>query len=96
MTASSWYLRTKAGSPDAFVGTVKTNRRQKMRVAIYARVSIPDGKGQSPEMQLRELREHCDRRRWQIVGEYVDQMTGTKDSRPQLDRLMAECAKTPV
>jgi DNA invertase Pin-like site-specific DNA recombinase len=61
-----------------------------MRVGIYARVSTPDGKGQSPEMQLRELREHCERRGWTIAGEYVDRMTGTKDSRPELDRLMAD------
>ena len=63
------------------------------RVAIYARVSTPDGKGQSPEMQLRELREHCERRGWTIAGEYVDRMTGTKDSRPDLDRLMADAHK---
>jgi len=60
------------------------------RVAIYARVSTPDGKGQSPEMQLRELREHCERRGWTIAGEYVDRMTGAKDRRPELDRLMAD------
>ena len=41
-----------------------------MRTALYARVSTSD-KGQDPEMQLRELREYCDRRGWQIVGEYV-------------------------
>ena len=64
-----------------------------IRVAIYARVSTPDGKGQSPEMQLRELREHCERRGWTIAGEYVDRMTGTKESRPQLDRLMIDAHK---
>jgi DNA invertase Pin-like site-specific DNA recombinase len=60
------------------------------RTAIYARVSTPDGKGQSPEMQLRELREYCERRGWQMAGEYVDRMTGAKDRRPQLDRLMQD------
>ena len=63
------------------------------RVAIYARVSTPDGKGQSPEMQLRELREYCERRGWTIAGEYVDRMTGTKDRRPELDRLTADAHK---
>lgn len=67
--------------------------QQSFRVGIYARVSTPDGKGQSPEMQLRELREHCERRGWQMVGEYVDRMTGSKDSRPELDRLMADAHK---
>jgi len=41
-------------------------------------------------MQLRELREHCERRGWTIAGEYVDRMTGAKDRRPELDRLMAD------
>jgi len=67
--------------------------QQSFRVGIYARVSTPDGKGQSPEMQLRELREHCERRGWKMVGEYVDRMTGSKDSRPELDRLMADAHK---
>src|ERR1700675_113743 len=61
-----------------------------MRCAIYARVSTI-GSGQSPEMQLRELREHCDRRGWSIAGEYVDVgISGTKEARPQLDKLMAD------
>jgi DNA invertase Pin-like site-specific DNA recombinase len=62
------------------------------RAAIYARVSAPD-KGQSPEMQLRELREYSERRGWQIVGEYVDGISGAKDRRPQLDRMMEDAHK---
>jgi DNA invertase Pin-like site-specific DNA recombinase len=42
-----------------------------MRIACYARVSTAD-KGQDPEMQLRELREYCERRLWTITGEFVD------------------------
>ena len=49
--------------------------------------------GQDPEVQLRELREHCDRRGWQLVGEYVDRVSGAKDSRPQLDRLMTDAQR---
>lgn len=61
-----------------------------MRVAIYARVST-NGHGQDPEMQLRELREHCQRRGWTVGSEYVDVgISGTKEKRPELDRLMAE------
>jgi DNA invertase Pin-like site-specific DNA recombinase len=64
-----------------------------MRAALYARVSTLNH-GQSPEMQLRELREYCERRGWQIVGEYVDEgISGTKDRRPQLDHLMADAHK---
>jgi DNA invertase Pin-like site-specific DNA recombinase len=64
-----------------------------MRAAIYARVSTI-GHGQSPEMQLNELREQCLRRGWQIVGEYVDSgISGAKDRRPELDRLMQDAHK---
>jgi len=49
--------------------------------------------GQDPEVQLRELREHCDRRSWQLVGEYVDRVTGSTDSRPELNRLMADAQR---
>src|SRR5437879_831973 len=60
------------------------------RVAIYARISTI-GNGQSPEMQLRELREHTERRGWTLAGEYVDTgISGAKDSRPELNRLMAD------
>ena len=60
------------------------------RVAIYARVSTI-GNGQSPEMQVRDLREYCSRRGWTITGEYVDAgISGAKEKRPELDRLMAD------
>jgi DNA invertase Pin-like site-specific DNA recombinase len=46
---------------------------------------------QNPEMQLSELREYCARRGWQIVSEYVDEgVSGSRERRPQLDRLMAD------
>ncbi|HWY08220.1 MAG TPA: recombinase family protein [Candidatus Acidoferrales bacterium] len=64
-----------------------------MRAAIYARVSTV-GNGQSPEMQLREMREYCERRGWQVAGEYVDSgISGAKDRRPELDRLMQDAHK---
>jgi len=67
-----------------------------MRAALYARVSTT-GQGQSPEMQLRELREYCERRGLQIAGEYVDVgVSGSKDRRPQLDRLVADCRRRLV
>lgn len=60
-----------------------------MRVAIYARVSTTNG--QSPEMQLAELREYASRRGWEIFAEYVDSgISGSKESRPELNRLMAD------
>jgi len=61
-----------------------------MNVALYARISTAD-KGQDPEMQLRELREYCTRRGWTITSEYVDVgYSGSKESRPQLNRLMTD------
>ena len=67
-----------------------TNSTTSMRVALYGRVSTTD-KGQDPEMQLRELREYCERRGWKIAQEYVDAgVSGSKDSRPALNRLMAD------
>jgi DNA invertase Pin-like site-specific DNA recombinase len=59
------------------------------RVAIYARVSTLNGH-QDPEMQLAELREFAARRGWIVFSEYVDRGSGSKDSRPELNRLTAD------
>ena len=64
-----------------------------MRAALYARVSTSNH-GQDVGMQTRELREYCERRGWQMVGEYLDEgISGAKDSRPELNRLMADAHK---
>jgi len=61
-----------------------------MRTAIYARVSTVNH-GQDVGMQVRELRQFADARGWQVVGEYLDEgISGTKEKRPELDRLMAD------
>jgi DNA invertase Pin-like site-specific DNA recombinase len=63
-----------------------------MRAAIYARVSTSNN-GQDPRVQTRELGEFCERRSWTLV-EYVDiGISGTKEKRPALDRLMADAHK---
>lgn len=50
------------------------------RVAIYARVSTGE---QSPDSQLRDLREYVRNRGWELVTEFVDiGESGAKDSRP--------------
>jgi len=60
------------------------------RVAIYARVSTAHN-GQDPAMQTRELEEYCQRRGWELEGCYVDNgISGSKESRPELDRLMVD------
>jgi DNA invertase Pin-like site-specific DNA recombinase len=63
-----------------------------MRVALYARVSTVNG-GQDPELQLRELRQHCQARKWEIAGEFIDHVSGATESRPQLDRLMSDAKR---
>jgi DNA invertase Pin-like site-specific DNA recombinase len=64
-----------------------------MRTALYARISTSNH-GQDSELQLRELREHFQRRGWEIIAEYVDNgISGSKDSRPELNRLMADAHK---
>jgi DNA invertase Pin-like site-specific DNA recombinase len=63
-----------------------------MKTALYARVSTNNG--QDPEMQLRELREYCQRRGWEIHQEYVDTgISGAKEKRPELDKLLADAHK---
>jgi DNA invertase Pin-like site-specific DNA recombinase len=60
-----------------------------MRAAIYARVSTNNA--QDPSVQTRELREYCQRRGWEIAGEYVDAgVSGAKDSRPELNKLNSD------
>jgi DNA invertase Pin-like site-specific DNA recombinase len=63
------------------------------RAVLYARVSTLH-QGQDPELQSREIREYCQRRGWPLVGEYVDAgISGAKERRPQLDRLIANAHK---
>jgi DNA invertase Pin-like site-specific DNA recombinase len=60
------------------------------KAALYARVSTAHN-GQDPTMQTRELEEYCQRRGWQVAGCYVDTgISGSKESRPELDRFMAD------
>jgi DNA invertase Pin-like site-specific DNA recombinase len=67
-----------------------------VRVAIYARVSTSNN-GQDPTMQTRELREYCHRRGWTIAGEFVDTgISGAKEHRPALDRLLSLCRRRLV
>jgi len=55
--------------------------------ALYLRVSSPD---QHPETQLHDLRQMAAQRGLEIAGIYEDRITGTRASRPGLDRLMSD------
>ena len=66
-----------------------------MRVATYSRVSTLNG--QHTDVQARELREYAQRRGWKIVAEYSDEgISGSRERRPQLDRLWVDCRKRKV
>ena len=63
-----------------------------IRVAIYARVSTGD---QHVETQLHDLEKYVALRNdWTLVENYIDEgISGTRESRPELDRLMADARK---
>ncbi len=61
------------------------------KVAIYGRVST---KEQDPESQLLDLRKYVKLRNWEVYQEYVDWgVSGAKESRPALDKLMKDARK---
>lgn len=60
------------------------------RAALYMRVSTK-GHGQTTETQALALRDYAGHRGFVIVEEYRDEgISGSKDSRPALDRLMKD------
>jgi DNA invertase Pin-like site-specific DNA recombinase len=60
------------------------------RAAIYTRISTGE---QNADLQTSELPEFCGRRGWHLAETYSDVMTGAKDKRPALDRLMADARR---
>ena len=69
---------------------------QKIRAAIYCRVSTIDKK-QDTNLQLTPLHDYCTARKWDIAGEYIDKgISGSKDQRPALDRLMNDAKKLKI
>jgi DNA invertase Pin-like site-specific DNA recombinase len=69
----------------------RTGMNEQKRAALYARVSTLAA--QNPEMQLTELREYAARRGWKVVEEYVDRMSGVRESRPALNRMMNDARR---
>ena len=62
-----------------------------MMVAIYCRVSTTE---QSVEMQRLDLQRYCEQRGLEVFQEYADEgVSGIKDRRPALDRLMDDARK---
>lgn len=64
-----------------------------MKAAIYARVSTDQ---QTTENQLLELRRYVSARGWDLAGEYVDTISGTKEVRPALGRLEIDARRRKI
>jgi DNA invertase Pin-like site-specific DNA recombinase len=63
------------------------------RVALYGRISTVNH-GQDIGMQTRDIEQFTAARGWQLVDSYLDRgISGSKDRRPELDRLMADAHK---
>ena len=60
-----------------------------LRAALYARVSTT-GHGQDVGLQLDELRQVAVQRGWEIVVYADEGVSGAKDSRPALDRMLVD------
>lgn len=60
------------------------------RAAIYARVSTGE---QTPENQLRVLREVSDRAGWTVSAEYVETASGATAKRAGLEQMLADAAR---
>jgi len=60
------------------------------RVAIYARVSTDD---QRADLQLDALRQYAQMRGFTIHREYVDHISGAKESRPALNEILADARR---
>ena len=61
---------------------------QNNRAIIYARCSTDQ---QDPSMQVSELREYAARRGFQIVDEFTDIASGSRNDRPELSKALALC-----
>jgi len=86
-------MATKETTTHAVLPQVVHGADLDRRAVLYSRVSTLHH-GQDPEVQSREIREYCQRRGWSLVGEYVDAgISGSKERRPQLDRLIADAHK---
>lgn len=72
-------------------GTLPGNGGRALRVAIYARHSKEESTSVSINTQLKMLRAWAEFEECSIVGEYIDDgYTGTKDTRPDFQRMIAD------
>jgi DNA invertase Pin-like site-specific DNA recombinase len=69
---------------------IPAKARHGKRAVLYTRISTGD---QHAETQLYDLREMAKQRRFEIVHEYTDTISGAKSKRPGLDQLLADARR---
>jgi len=62
------------------------------KVAIYLRISTQNG-AQDTETQLLPLREYVQQREWEIFNIYEDHESGSKENRPELQKLLQDAQR---
>ena len=68
--------------------------RENMNAVIYARYSSNNQTEQSIEGQLHDAYEYAERVGYNVIGEYIDRaLTGTKDTRPDFQRMIRDAEK---
>ncbi len=61
-----------------------------MKIALYCRVSTED---QKVDLQLDALRQYSEARQQTVFKEYIDHISGAKDSRPALNEMLADARR---
>jgi DNA invertase Pin-like site-specific DNA recombinase len=68
----------------------QAKKKEKMKTAIYIRVSRQD---LHPENQLIELKKFCDEKQYEIYEVYEDRISGIKESRPALGKMLKDATE---
>lgn len=63
---------------------------ERLKCVAYARVSTDD-KGQTCSTQLDAIRNWADKNGYQVVEEFQEEMSGTIDNRPEIQRCLGYC-----
>jgi len=56
----------------------------------------PDEREQNPEAQLGPMRVECEKRKWEVVEEFIDRQTGTEMYRPEFKRMMEQVGRAQM
>lgn len=76
-------------------GTARPRCGLYLRASTTKKTSTTDGEEyrQRPEIQEERLRQLCAQRGWQVAAVYCDRASGRKETRPELNRLMADARR---